>query len=611
MTEAEEFEFRLRLDQEAAAGMAPQSALMTQAPAPQTREQRLKSMPASEFWAGLPISRVAQGVASPLLAGAQLLGGEGVREKIAALEAAKQRGMEARGEGGTDWLGMAGQLAPAGAIASGITKALPAATSLLGRMGTGAAVGGGIAATTPTSQGAPEDFWSNKALQTGAGAVLGGTIPAAIEGAKAVGGVAKRVVEPLYEKGRDAVLKRYRIEELLGGDLSARDKVVNQLMQAKALVPGSKPTAGEAIADIPEATGLAAHQRSVSRMEGVSPEFAKRSAEQEGARQAAIGGIAQTPQAMEAAIQARATTTKPLREAALAAANVPIGVSPAPLLGNISKLANQPGLRGSDVVTKTLTDVKEKIRELSKATGSIDANDLYTIRKEAGNLIKKYAEETKNFDQRLTAGLLDKVQGYIDNAIEASGGTGWKAYLAKYAEMSQPINRMEVGQELQKALTAPLGTSERAAGFGTAMREAPRTLKKATGQPRYQELGEVLTPQETSSAQAVAQDLARKDAYQRLAAKTRVSGGDVIPGNVGVALPNLLSRPAMVANFLMKQAGRSAEDLIARKAGQQYLHPQALAAALKDVQTPQRQAIINAIMRKAGIPATVGAARQF
>ncbi len=123
-------------------------------------------------WGG----RMLMGMASPVLAGVQMAGGEKGRELVAALDAMKQRGMKAEGKDGFDWYGLLGSLAPGAGIAKGVTAALPAATSALGRIGTGAAIGAATSAAQPVSES--PNFWTDKAKQVGIGTAIGGAIPA-------------------------------------------------------------------------------------------------------------------------------------------------------------------------------------------------------------------------------------------------------------------------------------------------------------------------------------------------------------------------------------------------------------------------------------------------
>lgn len=590
-------------------------------------------------WAG----RTLLGMASPIIAGAQLFGGEDTRAKLAELEAMKQRGMAAEGKSGFDWYGLLGSAIPAAGIAKATTTALPAVTSTLGKVGLGAAQGGAVAAATPSSGVTAEEYFPNKAAQVGSGAVVGGAIPLVTAAGQKIYDIGKTLVEPFTESGRADILSRYQ-NKLIGEAPTAKQKVVDALMKAQELVPGSKPTAGEALAAIPEGTGLASHQRAVSKMEGISPPFVTRKAEQEAARRSVLVPIARNQGALEGEEAIRNTITGPMREQALLKANagtarqlaqevppavIPSdalktamelhGVPPKPLTTaaelnahgvtdltplradtitrSIRSTAAQPGLRASDVVTKTLGDLKEKIAGLANEQGIVDSRDLYMVRKEAGNLVKKYAEESKNFDQRLTSGLVSNIQKSIDDAIEAAGGKGWKSYLGKYQELSQPINRMKAGQELEKSLTSSLGTAERGTVFGNTIRSNP-------------ELMDALPQTDQKAVQAVAADLARQDAYKRLAQQTNFSGAKAI--HEGIQFPNLLSRPAMIANYLTKHfSNEPTHEAIAKLAASQYLNPQALAGSLMRGSVPSRyQAIIEALTQQGPAMAASGIARQ-
>lgn len=235
----------------------------------------------------------------------------------------------------------------------------------------------------------------------------------------------------------------------------------------------------------------------------------------------------------------------------------------------IGALANRPGLRSSDVVTKTLGAVRDKIRELTDANGVIDARDLYTIRKEVGNTIGTFAKETSNWDKRLTAGLEKNVQGMIDDAIEGAGGTGWRGYLRSFADQSKSIDQMKVGQELMRKLGSGRGGAESQAAFEGAVRNVPATLKRAsTGAARYGEgdLAKVLTPQQMQSVETVSAELMR-DA-ERAALGKGVNANQVFgiaeEGKTAIKLPNLLSRPAMVTNWVMHIIGQGADEAIAK-----------------------------------------------
>jgi hypothetical protein len=106
---------------------------------------------------------------------------------------------------------------------------------------------------------------------------------------------------------------------------------------------------------------------------------------------------------------------------------------------------------------------------------------------------------------------------WIDNQSEA-----YKAAREGYAEASGPINRMAVGREIQNALTNPLtGEASRASTFASAVENAPRTIKRSTGESRFSYLSDVLTPDDIKVVQDIQKDLMRAERTERSVAAGR------------------------------------------------------------------------------------------
>lgn len=468
--------------------------------------------------AGLPATRFAMGAVSPLLAAAQLnpLWRAPVTMGLEKYEQAKQRGMKAAKNEGFDWMGLAGQIAPSTAIAKGVTSALPVAKGLLGRIGTGMAAGGAVGATTPVTS--PDNFAEQKALQTGIGAATGGAIPL---GSAALS-KGKEIVSPLldlFRKGGEKnILTKYQ-KDILGPNVEA---VRERLQAAKQLVPGSRPTAAEAVAGLPEGSPILAHQQITSKTPGgISAQFGERTIKQEGARKIAA--------------KTRDVLTAEARERALVAANQG-GVKANEIIKDIARMETTPGWRTSDVVQKTLSEVREKIAAIKDQKWRVDANDLYTIRKELGNMIQKHSKDSASWDKKLSAMLQNRIQDSIDNAIEKAGGTGWKSYLADYSSRSQ----------------------------------------------------------------AIAEDIGRKKLSLKPPQRTQLRGGVDVTQEITPHLPQMLSRPMMLANFIANKIGRGIEPRLDTEAARRYLNPQLLADALQDIPPQQRNAAMLQALRLLG-----------
>ena len=177
--------------------------------------------------------------------------------------------------------------------------------------------------------------------------------------------------------------------------------------------------------------------------------------------------------------------------------------------------------------------------------GLIDAADLYTVRKEIGNTIKTFSKETGNWDKRLTAGLERDIQKAIDGAIEKAGGTNWKQYLAEYSGRMQAI---------QKTKDTALA----------AMRPEQRT-----------------------------------DLF----------GGINVAEQTRAHFPQMLSRPVMIANAILRKFSSGIEPRIDALATRRYLNPQELAAALEQLPSTQRSQILDA-MERAGVATAILGTRE-
>ncbi len=624
-SETEEFEFLYQMEKEAQQGTPPPN------PAPVRASM-------GDVIAGTPLARFAMGAASPVIGVAQLGAHAGdainratgvepvvspwLDKALADFEAAKRRGMKESGTEGVDAMGLLGSLAPSAALAKGATAGLPVATTLLQRAGVGATQGGIAAAAQPVTE-TDNGFWSPKGLQTAVGTVTGGVVPLLASGGKALGKFVTQAAQPFTEKGREAILNGLQ-NAVLGNDPHLRKIAIDMLRQAKPGVGGVTPTAGEVLAGIDDPalaakfTGLMAHQKNIAKLPGVSPEFQSRAAAQAAAREAEIGTIAKTPQALEQATRIRSAVSTPLYEEAGREIVTPDAA--------FKVLASRPSMKS--VFSRAADLAKEQGDTFKIGTDMAEhtvASPLVTasgqpILNTVPETIAQYPVKSLHYMKTAMDDLIKNPERFGIGASEARaigqtqqefvkwlGAKSPNYDMARnvYRALSIPKNRMEVGQELQKSLTTPLGTSERGAMFAKAKEEAPRTIKRATGQQMFDSLDEILTPTEMRSVTQVGGELARKDAFERLARQTSLSGSDAIPGQIGLPLPNLLYRPSMIANFMLRHAGKGTEEKIAKLAASQYLQPNQLAVALEGV-PPRYAPMMNALRQR--IPAMAGAA---
>ena len=120
------------------------------------------------------------------------------------------------------------------------------------------------------------------------------------------------------------------------------------------------------------------------------------------------------------------------------------------ITGAIDAKLSQPGLRASSNVTKVLQAVKDDINNLTaKGGGVIDANDLYTLRKEGINerIMQILGQTDPKVSAKVTRKVLEEVRPLIDDAIEQAGGTGWRDYLKTYSQGMQAIDQKAMAAE--------------------------------------------------------------------------------------------------------------------------------------------------------------------
>lgn len=292
------------------------------------------------------------------------------------------------------------------------------------------------------------------------------------------------------------------------------------------------------------------------------------------------------------------------------------GYSPLQVKGitsGIDGVLNQPGIRASDVVRKTVGSVREKLTELADKAGNIDARDLYTVRKEIGNTISTFAKESGNWDKKLTSGLERDIQKSMDAAIEKAGaGDLWTRYLSKYQELSKPINAMDTAAEIGKRSISGINDKLTPAAFARALRD--ETAQSATGFNKAT-LANTLEPQQLTRLNAIKEDLKRAD----FAANAGRSGSDTVEK---LAYNNMLAQtgvPNFLRNFaptqFMGNLANSGANLLygnanktlQKQLAQALLDPKEAAKLLEAATPSQRGKLLATILRGTATQAAIAA----
>ena len=637
-------------------------------------------------------------VYDPIAAVRQLVSDE-QRKNVAKEEALYQEARRQRGDAGFEGSRLLGGIvSPVNVLAPLRAAQLVTRGGRLGQVATAGAVSGALQPTFDIKDaGDTAEFIESKIEQVGLGAVTGVLADLGLTAGGKVINFARDLRKPLTESGRKEVLQDL-LTKLSGDDV---EKVVDAVRNVRPLVPGSMPTVGEAIADIPGATALAAQQRRLTGdiPSGGSALFATREAEQEAARLAAIREIGQDEAALAAMQAERTAVTGPLREEALAQANIagttvgprleaelasrqasmvdalqqqgqlqtlaaqqagiaqqpfaPMAAAGIPaisgrysvaattaaeaidaakLTGNIlaqrqaevalrrtqiqsladegfyplkvdpvvqriDQILRSPGDMASDVTQDVLSSLRAKLDpslrpDLVSPNGVIDSRNLYTIRKEIADDINQFAKVRQTSDKRNLARLETGLKSVIDDAIEKAGGVSWKNYLSQYSQYSEKINVMKIGQYLENKLQTAIGDKERVGAFAQAVQDAPTTIQRATGGPRYEKLSDVLTDKQVGAINAVYADLQRASKAGNLARKARAAG---LTEGEFVTPPTVFNQTMTLVNKMFSKIKGNALTKIDAEMAQLLANPQQFVTFMEAIPKERAQGIMSVI----------------
>jgi len=420
-------------------------------------------------------------------------------------------------------------------------------------------------------------------------------------------------------------------------------EILNALRNPTQLVPGSMPTAAQAAAPV-GATRFSVLGASSAKT--LPTPYFERGEAQKAAQLAAVQQVGRTPEELRVAEAARAATAKELYgvsdEATLPGRErqfrpVQVGTTPkgAPLKevesgvpqmveAGVDPLTNQPIMKpvssvgGQPIYEHVVAGYKydpELVKLMERPAVKAAFDDAATIA--ANNGVPMFTSEGK-----LTGKGAHLVKLALDDAANPTPGTplaanaanaiqtAKKGYLAwvedkvpayrtareTFAAESKPINQMQVGQYLEGKLTPALGEETarlRSAGYAAALKEAPGTIKRATGQSRFDQLSDILDPDQIKILEGVRNDLARNKLMEAQASAARGAGPDVnLLGSAVMSearVPNFMNTVATVANDIMRRLQGKLDQKLAIELATEMLDPAAAATALEKALARQAQ----------------------
>lgn len=523
-------------------------------------------------------------VAAPLVGGAQRLGLQGAQNTADAFH-----------EDVADIASRPGG-AP-GLIAGGVGVAAPLALIPAANTVGGGAIAGAIqGALQPTQQG------QSAVANTLGGGVVGAVLPAMINTAK---GVKAAAIDPFTEAGRNRIAGGV-LNRMAGSDVQ---NVVLRLGSAQGNTPGFVPSVAQAARN----DGLSAFERT---MRGVNPQaFQKLDQAQRGALVSALMGIAKTPEERAAAVALRESAVNPLysqaKQATVTGDATIDGLLQRPsmqsAIGRAVNLANERGAQFSMPQSKPASQLP---------TGVLDANGipittavpaqpatysgqtLHDLKLGLDDAIGSPATGMQGAERAAAIGTRNEFNQWLENQIPAYG-------LAKqtFADMSKPINQMDIGQELYKRFVPALADQgnlpfrTNAQSYAQALRNGDDLARNVTGF-KGATLEGTMTPDQLSTLRGVAQDAEMKAAAE---AGGKGVGSDTVQkiamSHIGAesGIPNWLSSIARVPGGWAKRAGdvlyKNSDDQVRESLAFMLTNPQEAAKAMQSAGvTPSRLA---------------------
>lgn len=158
-----------------------------------------------------------------------------------------------------------------------------------------------------------------------------------------------------------------------------------------------------------------------------------------------------------------------------------------PLEGNklaqsVSQIANNPSFAGDDVLIGAVQSVADDIAKWTSSGGVIDARALDAIRKNSVNAaVQKLRPGIDATSQRnLASKVLTDIKPLLINAIEETGGTGYRKYLEDYSKGMQKIAERKLSAEALR-----LWKTNPDEFVKLVNNETPEAVEKILGPGRY------------------------------------------------------------------------------------------------------------------------------
>ena len=215
------------------------------------------------------------------------------------------------------------------------------------------------------------------------------------------------------------------------------------------------------------------------------------------------------------------------------------------LVRNISAIGNNPNYAGNDLLQGAIKNVADDIAQWTASGGVIDARALDAIRKNSVNaaIARLRPGMDANAQRNLASSVLSDIRPALVDAIEQSGGKGYRQYLADYTKGMQTIAQRKLTGEAMRLYKTNPDEFVR-----LVQNESPEAVEKILGPGKYN-IGVELA----DSTMGVLRDLANKRLTQISVAQQSTEGqkavAELVKQNTAlVRLPSFINVFAAAGN---------------------------------------------------------------
>lgn len=155
-----------------------------------------------------------------------------------------------------------------------------------------------------------------------------------------------------------------------------------------------------------------------------------------------------------------------------------------PISSRVDEMLNADGDRIVTLNQQVLGQFGEKLDEAARlGGGQTSVRDLYALRKsEINAIVESLSKSPDDGIKKRAAGLVASLKTQIDDAIEASGATGWGKYIKEFEAGAGRLDEMKLAKELAFKMSTAL-EGARPAAYTNAMRKAETDISRYTGKP--------------------------------------------------------------------------------------------------------------------------------